>query len=246
MSPQYRNRVLGLLPPDEQISIGNRLELVPLDFKQILAEAGDRFENVHFVDSGLVSLVNHVSGSLVEVGTVGSEGIVGLSLFLDDGVAAHRAFVQVPGEAWQLDADAVADIAAIAPSLERLVRRFTQASLIQVSQTAACNLIHTIEQRCAQWLLITHDSAGSDVFPITQEFMAFMLGVRRAGVTVAAGLLQKHGFIRYARGKVTVLDRGGLENASCECYRVVRDQFSRLLPLGLPASDELAYALSAR
>ncbi len=229
MPPEYRNRILRLLPANEQEYLRPHLELVSLNVKDVLAEARDSFDYVYFVESGLVSLVNLVSGSLVEVGTVGDEGIAGLSVLLEDGIAPHRTFVQVSGEAWRMPASVAADVSDNCPEFRRLVYRYTQASLIQVAQTASCNLMHTIEQRCARWLLITQDANGTDVFPLTQEFMAFMLGVRRAGVTVAAGELQKSALIRYSRGSVTVLDRPGLEEASCECYCLVRGQFDRLL-----------------
>ena len=183
-----------------------------------------------FLETAVVSLVTTFEdGGTVEVGTAGCEGMVGLPVFLGDPVSTVSGFTQIPGMATRMDADTFARLSAAPGSLQRMMLRYTEAFLTQVSQTAACNAAHLVEQRCARWLLMTHDRVEGDDFPLTHEFLAFMLSVRRAGVTLAMRALQDAGFVRYTRGHVTVVDRAGLERASCECYRVVSAHFARLL-----------------
>ena len=225
-----RNRLLRVLPPEEYAWLLPQLTTVPLKTKDVLAGANEPFRHVYFIESGVVSVVNHVEGGMVEVGTVGNEGMAGLSVFLDSGAIPSETFVQVAGEAKRASAQLFADGAGDRTALRRILHRYTQAFLTQVAQTASCNRAHLVEERCARWLLMTHDRVGgADTFALTHEFLAAMLGVRRAGVTVAAGVLQKAGLIRYSRGKITVIDRKGLEAASCECYAIVRTHFDRLL-----------------
>jgi CRP-like cAMP-binding protein len=226
-----RNRLLASLDRDEYGPLEPHLENVELRMSQILADQDEQFNHVYFVESGVVSITNNVSGGTVEVGTIGNEGMAGLSVFLDAGAAPSRTFVQVPGEAKRMRAARFVELADANPALRKILNRYTQAFLTQVSQTAACNRMHLVEERCARWLLMTHDRVeGADTFPLTHQFLAFMLGARRSGVTVAAGTLQKAGLIEYRRGKITVLDRAGLEKASCDCYGIVRAHFDRLLP----------------
>jgi CRP-like cAMP-binding protein len=225
-----RNQVLRALPPDEYAWLSPHLKPVRLKVRDVLAEANQPFRHVYFIESGVVSVVNQIAGGTVEVGTIGNEGIAGLGVFLDAGAIPSRTFVQVEGEAKLIAADTFANGADERPGLRRILHRYTQAFLTQVAQTAACNRSHDLQERCARWLLMTHDRVdGQATFALTHEFLSFMLGVRRAGVTVAAGTLQKAGLIRYSRGKITVVDRAGLEAASCECYGIVRAQFDRLL-----------------
>ncbi|MEO8620429.1 MAG: Crp/Fnr family transcriptional regulator, partial [bacterium] len=165
-----------------------------------------------------------------EVGTIGNEGMVGIEVFLGGRAGLHETVVQVAGVSLRAKASVLADGASEHPVLRRLLRQCTQEYLTQVAQTAACNGLHAIEPRCARWLLMTHDRVGgAETFGLTQEYLAVMLGVRRGGVTVAAGALQKAGLIRYRRGGVHVLDRAGLEAAACECYGLVRNYFDRRL-----------------
>lgn len=229
------NRLLRALPPDEYAWLSQHLEPVTLELRDVLARANEPFRHVYFIETGMASVVNTVDAGMVEVGTVGNEGMAGLSVFLGVGGTPSETFIQVPGTARRMAADAFAAGADERPGLRRILHRYTQAFLTQVSQTAACNRVHELQERCARWLLMTHDRAGgADTFPITHEFLSVMLGVRRAGVTVAAGTLQKAGLIRYSRGRVTVLDRRGLEDASCECHGIVYAQFERLFgPVGL-------------
>jgi CRP-like cAMP-binding protein len=186
--------------------------------------------HVYFPIGVVISLVTSMEdGTAVELATVGREGMVGLPVFLGTGSLPIQAFGQIPGEALRVTAEAFrAEIKRNGP-LVQVLNRYMQALFIQVAQVAACNRVHLVEQRRARWLLQTHDRVGADQFLLTQEFLAQMLGVRRAGVSVAAGLLQKAGLIRYARGRITILDRPGQESAACECYRVVRREFDRLL-----------------
>ena len=224
-----RNKLLRALPPEEYAWISSHLTPVSLKLRDVLAEANEPFRHVYFPETSVASMVNRVGGGTVEVGTVGNEGMAGLSAFLDGGAAPSQTFAQIAGEAKRMPAGVFAVGADERPGLRRLINRYTQAFLTQVAQTAACNRAHEVQERCARWLLMTHDRVGGDTFTLTHEFLSFMLGVRRAGVTVAAGTLQKAGLIRYSRGKVTVLDRSGLEEASCECYGVVQEHYDRLL-----------------
>jgi CRP-like cAMP-binding protein len=225
-----QNRLLNALSAAEYAWLEPHLEMVELKTKDVLGEANAPFQHVYFIQTGVASVVNVVDGATVEVGTIGNEGMAGLSVFLDSGAPASRTFVQVPGTAKRVAADIFAVGAEERPELRRILHRYTQAFLTQVAQTASCNRMHELQERCARWLLMTHDRVGgADTFPLTHEFLSFMLGVRRAGVTVAAGMLQKAGFISYTRGRITVVDRAGLEAASCECYGIVRAHFDRLL-----------------
>ena len=170
-------------------------------------------------------------GTRVEVATIGNEGIVGIPAFLGaQGMGARDVYqVQVPGQVVAMEAREFLKATRREP-LRGLVQRYAQALFSQVTQQVACNGLHSVEERCSRWMLLTHDRVGSDEFPLTQEFLAQMLGVRRASVSMAAGILQSAGFIRYSRGQVAIIDREGLENASCDCYRVIRTEFDRLLP----------------
>jgi CRP-like cAMP-binding protein len=225
-----QNRLLALLPPSERALIDRHLERVQGESGEVLAEPGAAFRYVYFPETCVISVVNPTDEGVVEVGTVGNEGMAGLTVFLDGGALPSRTIVQVPGMMQRMRASAFNDSASVQPAMRQLLLRYTHAFLVQVQQTASCNRMHAIEHRCARWLLMTHDRVGgSDSFMLTHEFLAVMLGVRRAGVTVAAGVLQRLGIIAYSRGKITVLDRAGLEQASCECYAIVRTHFEKIL-----------------
>ncbi len=233
-----RNHLLRSMSADDYAWIAPQLKRVALKVPDVLAQADESFRHVYFVESAVVSIVNRVATGMVEVGTVGNEGMAGLSVYLDGGVAASKTFVQVPGDAKRIDADAFLAGTEERPELRRLLNRYTLAFITQVSQTAACNRAHKLEERCARWLLMTHDRIeGENTFPLTHQFLAFMLGVRRSGVTIAAGALQEAGLIKYTRGKITVTDRKGLEEASCECYGIVRSHFERLLGNGVMSAS---------
>jgi CRP-like cAMP-binding protein len=225
-----RNRLLRALPADEYAWLAPHLKNVPLNVRDVLAEPDEPFRHVYFIESGCVSVINHLVGGMVEVATVGNEGLAGLSVFLDGGAGGSQHFVQIAGEAKRMKASDFAEISDSRPALRHLLHRYTQAFITQVSQTAACNRAHRLEERCARWLLMTHDRLhGANTFQLTHQFLAFMLGVRRSGVTIAAGMLQQAGLISYTRGKMTIVNRAGLEEVSCECYGVVRGHFERLL-----------------
>ena len=232
-TPAVQNRLLATLAAFAHADaawLSPQLESVTLELGQVLAAATEPFDHVYFPETAVVSIINHMSdGGAVEVGTIGNEGMVGIASFLEADPGQNETVVQIPGTARRAPASAVADGAHGHPTLRRLLNRYTQTYLTQVAQTAACNRLHGIEERCARWLLMTHDRVGrAETFPLTQEYLAIMLGVRRAGVTLAAGSLRDAGLIRYSRGAVHVIDREGLEAASCECYGIVRRHFDRL------------------
>ncbi len=225
-----RNRLLAALPPDGLARLLPGLQPVELAFDATLHPAGGAVEAVLFPETGMVSLIATLDGGeQVEVGIAGREGLVGLPLVLGSGHAITEARVQVEGAALRMDAAAVRDEMGANPAFRGLLLRYTLAFQAQVTLTAACNARHPIEHRLARWLLIAHDRADGDEFPMTHEFISMMLAVRRPGVSLAAGVLQKAGLIRYARGRMEVTDRPGLEAASCECYHTVRREFGRLL-----------------
>jgi CRP-like cAMP-binding protein len=229
-----RNRLIARLPQDERERLSSALDVVALGVKHQVAEPGKPFTHVYFPLSGVISFVLELQdGAVVEVGTVGNEGMVGLPVLLGAQESPTRVFSQVAGEAARMKSDAFAEHLKGAPALDRLLHRYAQTMMNQITQTAACNHAHAIEQRMCRWLLMTHDRVGQDEFALTQEFLAQMLGVRRPSVTVVAGMLQQAGFIRYSRGRMTIVNREGLEASSCECYRIVRRETERLLGMGV-------------
>jgi CRP-like cAMP-binding protein len=224
------NRLLGLLSETDYERLRPHLHFDTMDYKKPLYNAGDTIDFVWFIETGVASLVNTmINGDAAEVGTIGNEGMVGLPLLLDDHIAPTSVYVQVPGTGLRMSARHFCDELAQSVSMRKTMHHYAHAFFNQVAQSAACNQFHNIEQRCCRWLLMTHDRMYADQFSLTQEFLAMMLGVQRPGVTVAAGALQKAGFIHYTRGVVTVRDRRGLEAHSCECYEVSRREFDRLL-----------------
>jgi CRP-like cAMP-binding protein len=225
-----RNRLLRLLPPSDLERLCPRLEPVDLSLKSVLLAPGAPVESVHFVETGTVSMIATLEdGTQIEVGVVGPEGMTGLPLLLGAPTSALEGLVQVDGTALRLPAAGFRAALAELPSLLGLLLRYVDAFHVQVAQTAACNNRHQIEQRLARWLLMTHDRVEGDSFHMTQEFMSAMLGVRRPGVTLAIGALQRAGLVQHDKGSVRVLDRPGLEAASCECHGIVRERFDWLM-----------------
>jgi CRP-like cAMP-binding protein len=225
-----RNRLLAALPPEDLARLRPGLRPVELPFDQTLYPADGIVEAVLFPESGMVSLLATLEdGEQVEVGIAGREGLIGLPLVLGDDRSLVEARVQMEGTALRMDAAALRDGMEESAALRLVLMRYTLAFQAQVTMTAACNARHPINERLARWLLIAHDRAGADEFPVTHEFLSMMLGVRRPGVSLAAGVLQKAGLIRYGRGRMEVTDRPGLEASSCECYHVARREFMRLL-----------------
>lgn len=230
-SPQipFENRLLAALPGEVTSRMKPHLETVSLSFKEVLYQPKKPIEYVYFPNQGVVSLLILLEdGSLAEVGLVGNEGMVGLSVFMEVETMPFRAIVQVPGAAMRMQADIFKDFVGH-EKLHNLLLRYSHVRMLQFAQSAACIAHHSVEERCCRWLLMTRDRLNSDQFPITHEFLSQMLGVRRASVTVVAGMLQKAGLISYSRGRMTILDRHGLENVSCECYRLVKNEEDLLL-----------------
>jgi len=224
------NRLLGLLSSRDYQRLLPHLRRVPLDYRQSLYRARARLGFVYFIETGVGSLVNTMAdGRAAEVGTIGNEGMVGLPLLLGDDRAPTSVYVQVPGVGLRMTAARFRAELARSASLQAVMLRYAHALFNQVAQSAACNHFHSLQQRCCRWILMTYDRMQSDEFLLTQEFLAMMLGVQRTGVSAAAGALQRKGLIRYSRGVVTILDRRGLRQCTCECYGISRREFNSLL-----------------
>src|SRR5580692_2854714 len=224
------NRLLGLLAPRDYARFRPHLQPITLGYRQSLYRAHKPIGFVYFIESGVGSLVNTMMNrDAAEVGTIGNEGIVGLPLVFGDDRAPTSVYVQVPGAGLRMTAALFQKELARSASVRAVMLRYAHAFFNQVAQSAACNQFHSLEQRCCRWLLMTHDRMQSDDFLLTQEFLAMMLGVQRSGVSAAAGALQTAGLIRYKRGNVTILDRRSLERRACECYRLSKNEFDRLL-----------------
>lgn len=228
-----RNRLLAVLPAEDLARLRPALKPVELPLKQTLFAAGEPIQSAWFIESGAVSLLAPMKdGSLVEVGVTGREGMIGVPLVLGADTSSTLALVEMPGTALRLRAPELRVALEASPALRGLLLRYALALYGQVAWTAACNARHVIERRLARWLLVAHDQADGDELPLTHEVLSQMLGVRRQGVTVAAGILQKARLIRIGRGQITVLDRIGLEAAACECYGESRREFERLFGHG--------------
>jgi len=226
----FRNRVLDRLPRNELSRIKQALTEVDAAIRDEIYEPNKPFKHVYFPETAIASVVNVLDdGREFEVATVGYEGMVGLSIFLGAKQTPARAFWQVAGTAFRLDAAFVEKEKRRGSALAAILALYTQGFFAQIAQTVTCNRVHSLEQRCARWLLMTHDRVPGDDFPLKQEFLAQMLGVRRAGVSEVAGRLQRKRLIKYSRGCMSVADRPGLERLSCECYQVVAREYRRLL-----------------
>ncbi len=224
------NKILAALPREEYERLVPNLETISLSFKQLIYQPNEPIEYVSFINRGVISVLNVMQdGGALEVATVGNEGMVGIPVLLGADQVPAETFVQVPGEALRMKVDVFKSEVSPSSPLHTRLLRYTQTLINQIAQSAACNRLHSVEQRTCRWLLMTQDRVDSDEFPMTQEFLALMLGVRRASVSEVAATVQKAGLIRYHRGKVTVLDRKGLEATSCECYEVVNKEYNRLL-----------------
>lgn len=226
-----RNSLLRALSPEDYAKVMELATTVPLRLRHDLVEPGEEMRYAWFPQSGMLSLVNDMSDgkTSIEVGVIGREGMAGLALFHGRETQPMRVLVQVAGEAKRIPADAFKSIIRNASTLRDVLHRYTLALLNQAGQQVACNRLHSLEQRCAKWLLTTHDHMDAQELPLTQEFLAIMLGVRRPGVTVAAQTLQDAGLIRYRRGRITITDRRGLELIACECYGRIREDYEQLL-----------------
>lgn len=225
-----KNALLSALPADEKARIESRLLPVHLGLKDVVYEPNVPIPFVYFPLSGVVSLVVVMDdGLVVECATVGNEGLAGVPVFLGAERSPHQAFSQVPGESLRMSADDFRRETQPGSALHDVLQRYNQGLMNQMAYSVACNRLHSVEERMCRWLLMTRDRVGANDFSLTQEFLAQMLGVRRASVTVVAGVLQKAGFIAYSRGRITILDGRRLEAAACECYEIVQKEFERLL-----------------
>ena len=238
-----RNRLLAALPHEVLSSVRPHLKPVSLAWGRVLGEANAPLTRVYFVETGVVSLLAVFEDrTTAEMATVGREGVVGVSAILGGGSALGRYVVPMHGIALTVEVSRFRSLLRDSPPLRAACVAYAQAFLREALQTAACNSVHMVEERCARWLLTSHDRSDGDTITLTQEYLAEMLGVCRSTVTLAAGALQRAGLIRYRRGAIAVLNVPGLEAVSCECYRIIRDHYERLLPITdskqLPSIDE--------
>ncbi len=225
--PVVRSRLLNLLPPEELARLLPRLERFEVKARTVLMQADAPIKAVIFPERGVVSMINMLEdGTQIEVGVVGSEGFLGMPLLLGVPTSPLEAMVQASGRMLRLPAAALPQALLDAPSLNGLLLRYLDAFQVQVAQSVACNSRHQIEQRLARWLLMTHDRVEGDWFEMTQGFLSTLLGVRRPGVTIAVGMLQRAGLVEHRRGQIRVADRAGLEAASCECYLQVQKRLA--------------------
>ncbi len=225
-----QNRLLAALPAKSYDRLAPDLKRVSLALGDTLYESGEKQDYLYFPTTCVVSLLYTMrDGMTAEMGVVGNDGVVGISLFMGGGTTPNQGIVHIAGEALRMPAKALLDEFSRGGAVQLLLLRYAQALITQISQTAVCNRLHSVEQRLCRWLLLMHDRVNSDELLMTQELIASILGSRREGVTTAAGRLQDARLIRYSRGHIMILDRPHLESQVCECYRVVKDEFDRLL-----------------
>ena len=229
-TPVTRNKLLKLLPAGELERLIAASELVTVRSKEVVFKRLGNIPYVHFPEDGVISLVTQMyGGDGIEAMTVGNDGFSAIAVL--NGVDSMNCLGcgQITGKAWRLGSDTFRRILADSPELARVLHRYGQLVFETLSQSAACNRLHVVDERCARWLLMCHDRIGRTTFDLTQEFLAEMLGVRRAGVTVAMGMLKRQGLISNGRGSITIIDRAGLEDASCECYGVIKEREAVIL-----------------
>ena len=229
-----KNHLLSDLPSDEFKRIFSHLEEASLELGQVLYESGDRLEYIYFPTTAIISLLYIMeNGATAEIGVVGNEGFLGVPLVLGGETTPNRAVIQSAGEALRMKSKALKAEFERGAVFHNLLLRYTQALLTQISQTAVCNRLHSLEQQLCRWLLLSHDRLDSDKLVMTHDLISNMLGVRREGVTLAAAKLVKRHLIKNVRGTITVLDRQGLEGLVCECYQVVNIEYNRLMGRGI-------------
>jgi len=229
-SIQVQNKLLAALPQDELEQLLPNLEPVHLEKSEIIYVTGDAVKYSYFPNTGMISLLSTTeSGATIEVAMVGQEGVMGIPPVLRINTTPYEAMVQITSEALRIKADSLVKEFDRGGTLQKLILRYTHVLLTQISQSAVCNRFHNIEKRLCRWLLVARDRIDSDYLDLTQEIIAHMLGTPRTGVTMAACALQKQGLISYARGKITILDRTGLEADACECYRIFKEEYDHFI-----------------
>ncbi len=232
-----KNFLLASLPDVEFERVQSRLERTSLKLGQVLYESGDKLDYVYFPATAIVSLLYIMeNGATAEIGVVGNDGILGIALFMGGDTTPNRAVIQSAGEAYRMKAKDLRDEFTLGGVFHNILLRYTQALITQISQTAVCNRLHSVEQQLCRWLLLSHDRLSSDTLVMTHDLISNMLGVRREGVTMAARKLAAKKLIKNVRGSITVLDRHGLEQVVCECYNVVNNEYNRLLGRGISRS----------
>lgn len=225
-----RNRILLALPAPERKQILKHAVEISLHRGHVFYRPGDKVQTIYFINRGLISLVLEMrDGRAIEVGARGIEGMTNAEVLLDSPKAIFTSIVQIPGTAWAVDIADARRMMERGLGFRAIVHGYFHVAILQIGQTAACNRLHSLEERCCRWLLIAHDSACCDTFPLTHEFLAMMLGAPRSGVSLVSEILRKAGYIDYRRGEVTITDRAGLEATACECYATVRREFDRVL-----------------
>ena len=232
-----QNHLLAALPGEEYAHIAPQFEPVTLRLGKVLYESGDKLNHVYFPTTVVISLLYVMeNGGTAEIGIAGNNGLVGFALFMGGETTSSRAIVQIAGNAVRMRGADVRKAFALGGVFQSVLLRYTQSLITQISQTAVCNRLHSVEQQLCRWLLINHDQLQADELVMTHDLIANMLGVRREGVSIAASHLQKQGIIKYSRGTITILDRDKLESVACECYRVVIDEYDRLLGAYIPSN----------
>jgi CRP-like cAMP-binding protein len=225
-----KNHLLAGVNDDELTRLLPNLQAVSLSLGQVLYESGEKMDYVYFPTTAIISLLYIMeNGSTAEIGVVGKDGLVGIAIFMGGDTTPNRAVVQSAGKSFKMKAALMKDEFTLGGRFHYLCLRYTQALITQISQTAVCNRLHSVDQQLCRWLLLSHDRLPSNRLIMTQDLIANMLGVRREGITHAAKRLQKSGYISYVRGDMTILNRKGLEASVCECYQVVRTEYDRLL-----------------
>jgi CRP-like cAMP-binding protein len=229
LSP-WGNALLHALTPEDIAILGPELEPTPLRKDEVVFQPGEAAPYVWFPSNGIISIVAlDEEGSAIEVAIIGREGMTGLPIVLGSESIIYASMVQVPGQGWRVATPVFRGIVERRPAIKAMMLRYVLAAMTQMGQNAACGQLHNVESRCARWLLLAHDDVDGDTFTLTQDYLAMMLGVTRPSVSGAASGLQRAGLIRYTRGQITILNRAGLEAASCDCYNIVRREFERLL-----------------
>ena len=235
--PALQNHLIAALPEAEYLRLRDKFELVSLKLGQVIYESGDRLNHLYFPTTSIISMLYIMeNGGTAEIGIAGNNGLIGYAIFMGGETTSSRAIVQIAGDAVRMKAADAKKAFANGGRFQDLLLRYTQSLITQISQTAVCNRLHSVEQQLCRWLLINHDQLVSNKLVMTQELIANMLGVRREGVSVAATHLQKRGVIKYSRGTISILDRKKLETEACECYQVVMDEYDRLLGEYIPTN----------